>query len=362
RNAQDIFVPLYNHQIPPGAGQVAHFGFRVPPDAAGPLTVEVKLQYRKFDQAYMDYVAHSARDGDRPLRGKEPGQIYRNELPIVTIASDRIVLPLAGRDDPIDNAESKIPPWQRWNDYGIGLLLGDRGSGRGELQQAAEAFQEVEKLNRYDGPLNLARVLYADGSLDDAVAALARVAKFNDPPAPPWTVAWLSGQVNREQGHLEQAEQQLRQVLSPPTAAMVERGFDFRLDYEVINLLGMTLFDRAKGKFAPEDAAEREKLLRDAAEQFQKTLTLDAENVAAHHNLALIYEQLNDPALAEKHRQLHMRYKPDDNAQDRAIAAARQKYPAANHAAEVIVIYDLQRSGAFELPAAAASPPAAVAP
>jgi hypothetical protein len=38
-----------------------------------------------------------------------------------------------------------------------------------------------------------------------------------------------------------------------------------------------------------------------------------------------------------------MRYKPDDNAAEVAIPAARRRYPAANHAAEALVIYDLQR-------------------
>ncbi len=49
RNPQDIFTPLYNHQIPPGAAQVVHYEFVVPEDQREPLTVEVKLQYRKFD-------------------------------------------------------------------------------------------------------------------------------------------------------------------------------------------------------------------------------------------------------------------------------------------------------------------------
>ena len=46
----------------------------------------------------------------------------------------------------------------------------------------------------------------------------------------------------------------------------------------------------------------------------------------------------------------YAKYKPDDNARDEAVAKARIKYPAANHAAEAIVIYDLQRPGAYELP------------
>ena len=33
RNPQDIFTPLYNHQIPPGAAQVVHYEFVVPEEA-----------------------------------------------------------------------------------------------------------------------------------------------------------------------------------------------------------------------------------------------------------------------------------------------------------------------------------------
>ena len=54
RNPQDIFTPLYNHQIPPGAGQVVHYSFTVPETQDQPLTFEVKLQYRKFDPLYLN--------------------------------------------------------------------------------------------------------------------------------------------------------------------------------------------------------------------------------------------------------------------------------------------------------------------
>ena len=42
---------------------------------------------------------------------------------------------------------------------------------------------------------------------------------------------------------------------------------------------------------------------------------------------------------------LHAIYKPDDNARDRAITAARRADPAADHAAEAVTVYDLQRVG-----------------
>src|SRR5690606_34423519 len=122
----------------------------------------------------MAIIADSLGPNDEPLRGAVPGQPYVNPLPIVTMATDRITFPVKGVDKPLDpQPDRDIPTWQRWNDYGIGLLL----KGKGELKQAEEAFQEVERLGRYDGPLNLARVYLNEGRLDEAVAALGRAAE-----------------------------------------------------------------------------------------------------------------------------------------------------------------------------------------
>jgi hypothetical protein len=82
---------------------------------------------------------------------------------------------------------------------------------------------------------------------------------------------------------------------------------------------------------------------------------LDSENVPAHHNLSLLYRELGDEKKAAEHRELHARYKPDDNAADRAVRLAREKYPAANHAAEAVVVYDLRRNGAVGLAEAQAA-------
>src|SRR5262249_23231820 len=149
--------------------------------------------------------------------------LVTNDLPITTIAQDKIVL--AVRDQgtaapdggepsaSTPNPAVTIPEWQRWNDYGIGLLLeGDRGSEKGELIQAAQAFQMVEKLGRADGPLNLARVYLKEGRLEEAVGALQRAMRF-DPPAPRWVVAWLNGLVNKQNGYLDKAIAEFRSIL-----------------------------------------------------------------------------------------------------------------------------------------------------
>ena len=96
---------------------------------------------------------------------------------------------------------------------------------------------------------------------------------------------------------------------------MQQRGFDFSLDIEVINLLGRTLFDLGNLRDRQQRGDESNRYYTESIVQFQKTLQIDPENVSAHHNLHLLYEKLDDQVLAAKHQQLHLRYKPDDNAQ-----------------------------------------------
>jgi len=337
RNAEDIFTPLYNHQIPPGAGQTVHYELALPENLSGPVTVEVKLQYRKFDTHYMQFVAAGNAKLGRSIRGYKPGQAYFNDLPITTLAADSFTFGIEG-GKPVSNPPREIPSWERWNDYGIGLLL----KGSAELRQAAEAFTEVEALGRYDGPLNLARTYNTEGRIDDAVAPLNRAAKFrNEQGFPRWTWAWLSGVINRQQGHLEKAERDFRSVLEDRSATMTARRFDFSADYEVINLLGLTLFDLGQLRARQKRPEESKAYFSQAIEEFEKTLSLDSENVTVHYNLQRLYLEQGDQQKADHHAALHARYKPDDNAQGRAVQRAKEKYPAANYAAEAVVKYQL---------------------
>ncbi|MHC5111251.1 MAG: multiheme c-type cytochrome [Planctomycetota bacterium] len=329
RNAEDIYIALYDHQIPPGAADVVHYTLRVPEDAADTITVNVTLKYRKFDTILMRHV-----QGD---------DFTTNDLPIMTLAEDSVTFPVAGRSPDLPPADSPIVEWQRWNDYGIGLLRkGDSGANRGELRQAEAAFVSVEALGQPDGPVNRARVYVKEGRLEEAVSALQAAASF-DPPAYPWTVAWFTGLVNKQNGFLDEAIASFKSIINMDNELMREREFDFTQDYRLLNELGQTVFERSKLERGTQRQAERKRLQEEAISWFEKTLAIDSENVTAHYNLALIHAQLGNKELSTRHRELHAKYKPDDNARDRAIAAARRMSAAANHAAEAIVIYDLQR-------------------
>ena len=334
RNAQDIFTALYSNQIPPGAGSVVHYAVTIPEDVIGPVTIDVALKYRKFDTLYMQYVY---------------GDDYVNDLPVTVLATDSVTLPTA-EAQLVDNPESPIIPWQRWNDFGIGLLLkGNAGSSKGELKWAAHAFAEVEQLGRPDGPLNIARVLYKEGRLAEAVDTLQRAAAF-DPPPPAWSLAWFTGLVNMDNGNIDDAITNFTTILDMDTEETRTRGFDFSRDYRVVNQLGLALFERAKRERGDARRAERDRYLRLAADRFDDALEGDPENLTAHYNLAQIYALLGDDELAATHRGLHAKYKPDDNAADIAISNARRNSAAAAHAAEAVVVYDLQRPGAYDLP------------
>jgi tetratricopeptide (TPR) repeat protein len=429
RNPQDIFVPLYNKQIPPGAGQVVHFAFEVPPAEAGPIVLEAKVNYRKFDRTYLNYIF-----------GKGEGPT----LPVVAMASDKIALPIKG-GPPASNDPSPIEAtWQRWNDYGIGLFLegATKGGQKGELKQAEAIFTKVAELGRADGWVNLARVYQREGRIPDALAALEKAANHKEPAAP-WVINWLTGQINASNGLLDEAIVSFESVLA---TKIPDRKFDFSSDYRVINDLGGTLYARARLELPVTIPSRREYLLK-AIALYRRTIAIDSEDVAAHWGLAQAYsdpawgtladpspsgepgknatslpekssvdpeqlanraqaiadpgasisdrralasrlaseidafmagprpayqsrlEPLHDvvstlgpvwdsaeadpgtrdalaPALSRAHRHLHERLKPDETAEGRAFALARQRDPAANLNAQSIVIHPLHRAGA----------------
>ena len=265
-----------------------------------------------------------------------------NDLPIVVISSDHVRFSVNGKNT-LGQAPAK-PEWQRWNDYGIGLLLkGNKGSEKGELIQAEGALKQVEALGQASGPINLSRVYIKEGRLEEAVEALGRAVEA-DPPAPSWTVAWFNGVVNKQNGFLDKAIENFRGIIEDRSQEQIERGFDFSQDYVVLNELGQTLFERAKMERANE--AKRNEYLGRAIKRFEQTLKIDSENLTAHYNMALIHSLMRNEDKAEDHRRLHEKYRPDNNARDKAITAARRKNPAADNAAQAITIYKLQRPGA----------------
>jgi hypothetical protein len=127
----------------------------------------------------------------------------------------------------------------------------------------------------------------------------------------------------------------------------IERGFDFSRDDRLLVDLGQVQYKWAQS-LQSSNAARADSVLDQTRANVESALQLDPESTSAWYVLSQIRTELGDGAGAEAALAAHARYKLDDNARDSAITAARARYPAANRAAEPIVIYDLQRRGAFE--------------
>ncbi len=290
RQPQDIHVPLYNNGIGPGAARLVHYRVTVPPDAKGPVTLSAGVHYRKFTR---DYTTFS-------LGASSPS------LPVTTLAKDGVELRLAkstpsprpspgGRGGGVRGNTDAL--WLRWNDYGIGLFL------QGDFKGAARAWTRVAELapDKPDGALNRARAEIAEGRLSDAKASLAQAEKIR----PGWgKTAFFRGTVAKEEGRLEEAEEDFRYVLE-----------EFPVDRVAWNNLGAVLW--LAGKY-PE-----------SIEAYGKTLAIDPEDLAAHYNLMRVYRAQGNREKADLHEAAYRRYKEDETG--RAVAAQlRRKDPWAN--------------------------------
>ena len=175
---------LYARLIPPGAADVVHYRLEVPEDAEGPITLRAKLNHRKFSHSYTAFSyagralpgEHGTGFDDREfsydpadIPGNVPGLVKDRIpiLPITEIASAEVSLAV-GVPGPEWHPEVVAQDWERWNDYGIGLLL------QGDIKGAEHAFRRAIEADpdHPDGWVNVARAMVAEGRSAEAVEVL----------------------------------------------------------------------------------------------------------------------------------------------------------------------------------------------
>jgi tetratricopeptide (TPR) repeat protein len=215
------------------------------------------------------------------------------KAPITEMAADLVRLPVEGGPAVTVQLSPIEEEWQRWNDYGIGLLLegGTKGGQKGELKQAEEVFRKVAEFGKADGWVNLARVCQKEGRINDALAALEKAAA-HEKPAAAWVINWLTGQINVRDGMLEDAEQSFESVLK---TRIPDRKIDLSLDFEVINELAQVRYTQAT--LLAVTRPERKDQLKKAIATYHRTLAIDSEDVAAHYGLGVAF---GDPAWGNK--------------------------------------------------------------
>lgn len=313
RNAWQTRSLLYVRLIPPGAADVAHYRIQIPEDASGPITLTTKLNYRKFSHYYTQYayagkpvegengesvnVHHDSREytfdpADIPanVAGKIKGEIPN--LPIVTMAEAKATLQVGGSDtDTVWRPVVRKEDRERWNDWGIGMLL------QGDLKGAEYAFKKATEAEpEYaDGWLNVARALIQEGETEAAKPYIQKALEVNPKLG---RIHFFKAMIQKADGDYEGAVKSLRYVESL-----------YPRDRVVLNQIGRVLF-----------------LTRDysgAVEALEKVLAVDPEDLQAHYTLMLAYRGLGDVERAAREQELFLRFKADESAQ--TITARRRR-------------------------------------
>jgi tetratricopeptide (TPR) repeat protein len=285
RNAWQTRSLLYVRLIPPGAADVAHYLVRVPKDARGPLQFTARLNYRKFAWSYTQFAYGAPHFIPANVSGAIRDRIP--DLPIVTLAEAKVTLPLG---EPAWSPAVHKQDRERWNDWGIGLLL------QGDLKGAEYAFRKVTAAEPgyADGWLNLARALIQEGETDAAKPYIAKALEI----APQLGRTWFfKAAIQKADGDYDGGLQSLEHVRS-----------QYPRDRVVLNQIARLLF--LKRQYAQ------------AIEVLRAVNAVDPEDLQMHYTWLLASRGLGDLAGAQREEKLFRRFKAEEASQ--ALTARRR--------------------------------------
>jgi Flp pilus assembly protein TadD len=300
RNAWQARSVLYARLIPPGAADTVHFLLPIPKDAQGPVTLETRLNYRKFSEYFTKFAFAGVPQSGLAGLGFD-SRIYSfdskpvPELPIVTVAEAKTVVALGPATwEPVPRKQDR----ERWNDWGIGMLL------QGDLKGAEYAFHRVTEIEPGypDGWVNVARALIQEGEtgaarpfVDKALELSPKLARAN----------FFLAMIQKADGNYAGALDSLAKVRA-----------QYPRDRVVLNQIGRILF--------------LDRRYKEAVEALQQVLTVDTEDVQAHYNLMLSYRGLGQTDQAAREEVLFRRFKADESSQE-LTAKPRQLSPEDNN-------------------------------
>jgi Flp pilus assembly protein TadD len=272
----DTRVVAYNNTIASGRSQIVRYEFKVPADAVGPITVTAKVNYRRFNQHFIDFGL---------------GKHY--EMPVVEVAARTRTLALgsnpAAPPDPEDNKE-----WMRWNNYGIGLLDAQ------QYAESARAFERVTELrpDYADGFTNVAIANFQWERYDAVRSNLEKALQVAPHNA---RALYYLALVERTQGHLDAAISDLREV-----AAQFPRSRDAHRE------LGFSLYQQHK--------------YDEARTEYETLQSIDPDDLAAHYILSIVYRRLGMKEQAARESAAFADQKDDPTASTYALEFLR-KHP-----------------------------------
>jgi tetratricopeptide (TPR) repeat protein len=341
RNAWMTRSVAYVRLIPPGAADTVRYRLSVPKDCGERITLRARLNYRKFawwhtqwafagvrDPEHADFALGTGYDDGRWVFTGDTSKVSGDvkgipDLPITVMAEAKAeiqILPKGAKAPEVAPLlDAKVR--ERWNDYGIGLLL------QGDLRGAEAAFLKVTEIEPAyaDGWVNVARARLQEGDAAGAEAMLRKALELDPRLA---KTHFFLGSALKAQGRYDEALEHTRvaQRLYPR-------------DRVVINQAGRLLFLKRQHQ--------------EATVELSKVLAVDPEDLQAHYNLMLAYRGAGNEEMAKTHRTLYERFKADEAAQF-ITGPYRKLHPHDNNERQQIHEHRTVEREAKEAPAAGA--------
>src|SRR4051812_15433992 len=303
RNAWSARSVAYVRLIPPGAADTIHYRLQIPEDAGDRIYLKAKVNYRKFawwntqwayagvrDPADKNPSITAAHDDGKWVFSGDTSQVSGPmkaipDIPTTVMAHNETVLHVLPRGVPLPEVPPVMDPTvrERWNDYGIGLLL------QGDIKNAEATFLKVTRMepSYADGWVNVGRARVQEGNMAGAEEVL-RQALHIDPELA--KTHFFLATALKSLGRYDEAIDHLKSA-----------NAKYPRDRVVLNQLGRVLFLKRQYK--------------DAIGAFTGVLGIDPEDLQAHYNLMLCYQGLGDATSAARERTLYERFKADESSQ-----------------------------------------------
>ena len=293
----------YVRLIPPGAADTVHYRLQIPEDAGDRIHLRAKVNYRKFAWWNTQWAFAGVRDPADPdpnvTKSYDDGKwVFSGDtsnvsgavkaipdIPTTVMAQAEATLLVAPKGASVTDIRPYLDASvrERWNDFGIGLLL------QGDLRGAEAAFMKVVAMDPAyaDGPVNVARVQIQEGNMAAAIPMLEQALKIDPALA---KTHYFMGIALKTLGRYDEALTHLKIA-----AAQYPR------DRVVLGQIGRVQF--------------LQRQFSEAVASFERVLAVDPEDLLAHYNLMLCYQGLGNTELAAREQALYLRFKADESAQ-----------------------------------------------
>jgi tetratricopeptide (TPR) repeat protein len=264
----------FDNTIQSGRSTLVRYEFHIPAGAKGPLTITARVNYRHFNQPYLDYVLG-------------PGH---PAYPVVEMAARTRSLNL-GENGALAAEAQDNPEWQRWNNYGIALF------DQQQFADAQDAFEHVVKLrpDYADGYTNLAAT---DLNWDKYSLAREFADKALSLSPGNARALYYRALAERNQSTTSAAIADLEQVVKK-----------FPLSRDAHRELGVSYY------LAHRDDAARS--------QFEAVQGIYPDDVLCHYYLAIVYRRLGMNAKSDEQNALYTEKKDDPEAPTLILAFLR---------------------------------------